>query len=404
MILLVRPIPYSDESLESYLLRLCLDNCYSQFGALVAAIVIAYPKLNNVFEGSLPLDLGSINVCFSNHISDKRYKALIELANLVGMESTLIQDLIVFRSQQELSSKHQAVIRKGVVIPRLFLRKKGIPVCIDCLRSEKYIRQVWHYIPYQVCHIHKKTMIRKCPNCGSAIDFKASFSISICHCGFDLIDDYEPIELNDDSLQISSLVAGDTEKITIFKNKTLSQKFGALLWWYLEKNKSNHIEDVNFDGFVEYFSEWPSSLSVDLALKFDQAGIQTVTSPNNRKFSDVFGQLLISSFRLPSSNFRENFILLEIVNWIHVALTSSNSPLISLLKLNLIEASILLNTTTQQVARLIEFGALKTTVRLKSNQSISVYSPVLRLCDVFEQWVCSFQTEHSNLNQFLSKW
>ena len=129
-----------------------------------------------------------------------------------------------------------------------------------------------------------------------------------------------------------------------------------------------------------------------------------VTDIHERKFSDVYGKLLINSYRLPNSNFDRNFILREVCNWVYVTLKSFNGENFGLLKLNLIEAAILLNTTVREVIRLIEFGALKTISRLKPTENISPYSPILRLQDVFEHWICSFQTEHSHLNHFLSKW
>jgi len=403
MKLLVRPLPYIDESLESYLLRLCQENFYGQLGALLASIVHTYPKLNRIFEGAIPSDLRSINVCFANQSSDRRYRAIIELSNLANVSLSSIQNLIVFRSQQLFSSKHQAVIHQGVLVPRLFIRESNIPVCIDCFRSKKYVRKIWHYLPYDICHIHKKALTYRCPQCGSFLDYRKSFSVSLCECGFDLLESQESKVVSNEFLVMSTMVAGgEGELPTIFRDKTISQRFGALLWWHLEKN-SEDIDNI-FNGFIDYFNDWPLSLTNDLNQRLKYAELCAVTVPEQRKFSDAFGSLLKNSFRLPSSNFDGNFILREVVHWIYVALNSSDKLNISLLKLNLIEASILLNTTTKQVVRLIDFGSLKTIVRLGLGESIPLYSPILRLGDVFEQWVCGFQTEHSNLNQFLSKW
>lgn len=405
MMLLVRPRPFSDESLESYLIRLSLDNCYENLGTLIAAIIVAYPKLNRMFEGALPSNIESINLCFANVSSDKRYRALIELTSLAGTKNNLIQNLMTFRSQQQFSSKYQAVVHQGILIPRVFLRKKEVPVCVDCLRAEQYIRQIWHYAPYKVCHIHKKALLHRCPKCNVFINYKAFFHISKCACEFDLKDSLAFQKLTVNLLQISKLIAGDTKDVVaIFRDKSVSQRFGALLWWYLKNNKSNKREDDYLDGFIEYFSNWPNSLWDELNQKLEKSELLAVTNINNRNFSDVFGKLLIISFRLPSSSFDDNFILCEIVNWIHTTFNTLNNSNLGLLKLNLFEAAVLLNISTQEVVRLIEFGALKTTIRLKPKEEISPYRAILRLQDVFEQWICGFQTEHSHLNQFLSKW
>jgi len=405
MMLLVRPIPFLDESLESYLIRLSIENCYEELGTLIAAIVVAYPELNKVFEGALPSDVESINLCFANTSSDKRYRALIELASLIGVKNNLIQNLTTFRSPQQFSSKYQAVVHQGILIPRLFLRKKEVPVCVDCLQAEQYIRQIWHYAPYQVCHIHKKTLLHKCPKCNVLIDYKAFFHISNCGCGFDLRDNVEPQKLNVNLLKISTLIAGDTKDVPeVFRGKSVSQRFGTLLWWYLKDNNRSKSEDDYLNGFIKYFANWPNSLWDELNQKSEKSEVLAVTDFNNRNFSDVFGKLLINSFRLPSSNFDENFILCEIVSWIHTTFNTFKNNNLGFLKLNLFEAAVLLNISTQEVVRLIEFGALKTTIRLKSKEKISPYSAIFRLQDVFEQWICGFQTEHSHLNQFLSKW
>ena len=405
--LLIRPSPLTDESLESYLLRLCQANCYEHVGVLIAAIVNSFPKLNDTFSGVIPTDLHSINVCHANHTSAKRYRALMELVTLTGNDVALIQDLILFRSPQLFSQKHQAVIRQGKLIPRLFLREQAVPVCPDCLIANSYIRQLWHYKTYHVCHIHKKLLVKTCPECHAIIDYQKAFDIALCKCGCDLREAAALPAGKGCLLSCASLLAGEVANVpAVVRDKSTSQRFGVLLWWWLEKLNSKQVtlDNADLTPFFDYFECWPHSLIDDLDQRLEQAKSLAVVAAKDRKFSTVFGNLLGNAAKLPNQNFAVNFILCEIVGWIAAQLRSSSAATIKLLQVHTVEAAILLSTTTTEIYRLMEEGYLKTHCRLKTGEPIELHNTVFRLGDVFELWVSNFQTEHSNQQHFLSKW
>lgn len=407
MKLLIRPTPFTDESLESYLLRLCQANHYDNLGVLIAAMVNSFPKLNAIFAGSLPTDLHSINVCHANHSSAKRYRALMELAELTGCKGQTIQELILFRSPQQFSAQHQAVIYQGKLIPRLFLREQAVPVCPDCLRDEPYIRQLWHFNTYHVCHIHNKQLVKTCPECNAVVDYRSSFAITSCLCGYDLREYVAPDNEQDYLLGCANLLAGEVTNVpAVLRDKSTSQRFGALLWWWLEKcqNKNNSIDEVNLRSFFEYFDSWPQSIINDLEQRKEAAALVAVVQSKDRKFNKQYGDLLLNAAKLPARNLSANFILREVVNWLSVQQQGEIARRFKLLQINFIEAAILLNTTTTEVYRLMEEGYLKTHCRIKMGEPISFHNTVFRLGDVFDLWISGFQTEHSNIQHFLSKW
>ena len=406
MKLLIRPKPYIDESLESYLLRLCLANYYDSFGILVAAMMNSFPQLQRL-AGSLPTDLNSINVYHANHSSAKRYRALMELVELTGADISKIESLIVFRSSQSFSKQYQAVIYQGKIIPRLFLRENTLPICPNCLEEAPYIRQLWHFKTYHVCHVHKKRLIKKCPECGVNINYRSAFSTTTCSCGFDLRESVASDIEDNDLLNCANLLVGTTITAPkVLKDKTITQSFGCLLWWWLEKceDKSKSIDEVNLTGFYEYLNNWPQSLLSDLTQRAETGNLTAVTDSKNRKFKEQYGQLLLNAARLPERSLSANFILYEIISWFRTQLTSPSAQQFQALQIDFIETAILLNTTTTEVYRLMEEGYLKTHCRTKVGEPISLSNTVFSLGDVFDLWISGFQTEHSNLQHFLSKW
>ena len=74
------------------------------------------------------------------------------------------------------------------------------------------------------------------------------------------------------------------------------------------------------------------------------------------------------------------------------------------LAINSIEAAILLNTTTEQIASLYDQGILQTKHQLKSSQIVAVTAPVFRLSDVLCCWLTSYQSETSNRRYLVSQW
>src|SRR5690606_14705108 len=126
---------------------------------------------------------------------------------------------------------------------------------------------------------------------------------------------------------------------------------------------------------------WPDSLFEKLKSDFTKAIELAVSPANEMTFQDVFGDLLLVSCRLPGASLADNIVLRGIVRFLSDEVID-NGSLLGELAINSIEAAILLNTTSEQIASLYDQGILQTKYQLKSSQIAAVTSPVFRLSDV----------------------
>ena len=93
MRLLIRPEPYPDESLESYLLRLSQENGFERYALLSGAIRDSLLVQDHEASGAFPLELARVNVFHAQRSSGLRVR---EGANKRGNSSRLTQSFHVF--------------------------------------------------------------------------------------------------------------------------------------------------------------------------------------------------------------------------------------------------------------------------------------------------------------------
>ena len=93
MRLLIRPEPYPDESLESYLLRLSQENGFERYALLSGAIRDSLLVQDHEASGAFPLELARVNVFHANRSSGLRVR---EGANKRGNSSRLTQSFHFF--------------------------------------------------------------------------------------------------------------------------------------------------------------------------------------------------------------------------------------------------------------------------------------------------------------------
>jgi hypothetical protein len=395
-LLLIRPTPFSDESLESYIMRLAYSNGYIKASRFWSAIRQTVDK-SNLRHINIPDRLGSVNPYQAKKSSSLRIKALQYLSTLSNQEPLPLLALSIFRNANPYSLNTQSVIQNGKTLPRQFV-KLTPPICPDCLRESNYIRQIWSFWPYENCHKHKKSLISVC-SCDESISVFEDPIIGACqHCGISY-SELKRVESNKHHLIVSAWLANAEN--TCLPKVNQSHKYGLVLWW-LKLNKLN-LSEFNVEDFVLFFSDWPNNFHRYLEQKwthFIEFGTKPVEQAN---FKDMFSDLLLISSKLPSSRFSENIILPEIYEYFNDNVLGNNNEFLSL-KINSIEAAILLNTSTEQIAALVNLGELKSTIRTKSGELLSLNQYAFELGDLFFLWQAGFQTEYSNLSILTSRW
>jgi hypothetical protein len=154
--LLSTPIPHSDESPASILIRAAEGNRYENVHQ-----VVAVTKLN-VNHSNLDL--------LVNYI-DKFLRLIAALClKCIAPEEVLERRGPTMRSLRRFLYHF---------FPVNFFRQDGTAFCPACLHDKPYLRKIWMFRPYANCHIHGLPIQTRCPHC------KAEMKISrgaICLC------------------------------------------------------------------------------------------------------------------------------------------------------------------------------------------------------------------------------
>jgi hypothetical protein len=406
--LLRRPEPFAAESLESYFIRLADNNGYQRFTTMLALSKTALAAENEVLAKQLPNNLSQLNLYHANFASVERYKALLALSRLALKSPQQIVKLALLRGADTYSKGLVAVFRDGITYPRLFLRDEGIPVCPDCLKESPYIRQYWHFHPHLCCHRHGKKLLVLCPECGATINYIKNLSITQCACGFDL-SGYEhcgraPAHL----IMLSSWLVDPNYQLPGLDVDTLTQRWGILLWWWLEnRGQVSGIEEclqMNAGAFISTVGDLLRYFDKRITVELQKADY-SIRRDKLYSFSDMFGDMLFNAVKLPSSQLSSNLVLAALVRSIEQLCHNSDyGNLTNRIRLNAIEAAMFLGTTTEQVAELVDSGYLAMGRNRKLHEGIKLTSPQFALCDVIFLWLSAFQSESSNRNIYLSRW
>ena len=377
-------------------MRLAESNGYLKANRFWSAIRRTVDK-SNLRYINLPDRLGGVNPYQAKKSSSLRIKALQYISTLSNQEPLPLLALSICRNANPYSLNAQSVIQNGKTLPRQFV-KTTPRICPDCLSESIYIRQIWSFWPYEHCHKHKKALINVC-SCGEDISVYEDPIIGSCqHCNISYSELISVGSKKHDLIVSGWLV--DSEH-TCLPKVSQSHKYGLLLWW-LQLHKLD-FSAFNAEEFVLFFSNWPKGFHRYLAKKWEHF-IEFGTKPiEQANFKDVFGNLLLISAKLPSSRFSENIILPEIFSYFNDNVLSNNNDFLSL-KINSIEAAILLNTSTEQIASLVNLGELRSTVRIKSGELLNLNQYAFELGDLFFLWQAGFQTEYSNLSILTSRW
>lgn len=395
----------SDESLESFMIRLCECNGFESFQLLSGAMWEWLIDNDHQAAGALPRKLSKINLYHAKHSSGFRVRSFELLDSLFKGDARPLMQHALLHSAVTFSPNLTSVFRAGIHIPRCFLRQSYTPVCPACLTEAPYIRQYWHLKPYQNCHRHGVAMVFHCPSCNAVLNYQDTEQIETCDCGFDLRDVVTTVA-SSEQIAISQLVVEGEGQNTL----SISHWLGALLWFSRYKQPQlalNTVDEPEFSRAVVFFSRWPNAFVRDLEGVAAQAEMKLVRGFNHTCFSEVFGELLSSSRKLPSSDTQQNFILKAVIDFLEQLVRDNpktKEANIADLKLTVVEAAALLTTSTEQVYRLYEEGYLHSSVRFKLHSKLSPNDAVFFLRHVVELRMAGMASDYSANDVYLPSW
>lgn len=398
---------FSDESLESYLLRVVSENFFDSYQELSLAIREELHELDFEAHGAFPIDLKRLNVYHAKHNSHFRMRALGLLETLLDLPRYKLQKLALLKSDIKFNSS-AALYKNGVDIPQKFIRYHAeaavdsIPVCPQCLAEEAYIKQSWHIKWVDACTKHQCTLAHNCPECCAPINYIENESITHCSCGFELTwASTSPV--NALSIEHLNKLLDKSERNdshSLFNNTTLTERFAALLWY---QGRYSQIDNFCLDDAVDYFSMWPAVFYKELDELSKNAEMKLIDLFNKTEFKFIFGDAILAC---PSTQMQRelHFIYRALLDYL-VTLVEGNpkakKPNTADLLVSVLEAASLLGTSVEQVYRLYQDGILQTASRHKMNQRINPYKGVFFLRHVIE-----YKTSFGNgkARMYLSAW
>lgn len=396
---------YADESLESFLLRCSIYQGYQRYAHFAQDIWQDTLIQHEAMAGAFPFELSRVNVYKAQTSSQMRVRVLLNIERQLKLNDFGIIRLVLAHSKASFSPGHKAVYRSGVDYPHAFLRKYFVPICPKCLEESTYIRQLWHFIPYQVCHKHQCQLVHECPECGRRLDYQQSELLDNCECGFPLVSCSSELG-TDSALLVARWLAGEVqiESGLMSQDLTQSSRFGFLLWYI---NRYGELDDISFDDFVEYCKSWPNKLNTDLDSIVHKADIVRIQPWNKTYFSEVFGDLLKECRNLPSRELSKNPVLVNVVRYFS-SLISKNPRMksgnIGDVLLSPLDASTVLSCSTEEIYRLYQFGELKAQVTPKLHSKIENHHSVFTLRRIIELKLSRMCSECDGLNHYLPEW
>lgn len=410
MQLLVRPTPFADESLESYLLRLSQENGFERFALLSGAIRDSLLQQDHLAAGAFPLELALVNVYHAKLSSSLRVRALRLVEQLTGLSPHCLLKLALMRSTMRMGAGHTCVHRSGIDLPLCFVRDGAIPICPSCLSEAPYLRQHWHYLPYVACYHHGCELLHACPACGETLDYQRSESFTHCRCGFDLRYATTP-PASDAALQLSALVCGEQWESTnpLLLCKHPSQFFGAIYWYWRRYHggAAGQCASQTLANAIDYFAAWPALFYGELQQLAERGVLCQIRLLNKTPFDEVFGAVLNNARQLPFREPAANFILQGLSDYL-TALVVDNPktrrPNLGDLLLSASDAAALLSTTREQIFRLQQEGYLTLAHRLTRHARLSPYEAIFFLREVVELRLAHGMGYQPAPNRYLPAW
>ncbi|MHA2940400.1 TniQ family protein [Vibrio sp. RC27] len=392
---LQRPKPFPDESLESYFIRVANKNGYQDVHRFLYALKNYLLDIDSDKYDTFPTDIKLINPCHSKNHSTSRTHALQAISQLTFNVPGDVLSLAINRSSKRYSPGTKALIRGAEIIPRSLIRNGNIPVCPLCLRESGYASYLWHFEGYDVCHKHGCALTASCA-CGEPYDYQNNgLSGECCSCGNSL-----PINTADSLKQqstISNWLSGADE--LPLPDIPVSFRWGLLHWWK-KASKSEYFDAMNF---YQLWEDWPESIGKKIQDTVEYNLEYRTVSENELTLRDVLGSLLFTCILLPDRNLKYNLILRELFHYLEQRIWEDNGQFANL-RMNAIDAAILLNSDLEQIASLVDQRILVPSRNIKNNEPLNKTANIFYLGDVYCLWLAEFQTDEFNRSFYVSRW
>ena len=394
------------------MLRLSEENFFAYYQQFSRAIKDWLQLHDHEAAGAFPVELSRLNVYHAAQSSSRRIRALRLIESLTDNEQLPLLHLAVMHSNQSFCSRYQGVFYDGVHIPRALVRQHTVPVCPDCLNEAGYIRQEWHWIPYQACLDHGVRLVHECPKCGDPLSYIVNESLYSCTCGMD-IRHSATSRAEGWQIEASRLVMGvlDEASYPLLGLHSISMRFTCLLWFQLYShqglNESGQVDTNTLKDAMEYFSHWPEIFNRELEARAANAENFLLQDFNRTRLQHVFGDIIRMSHLLVKDHTERDFILIHLEDFL-VKLVNRHPknrvPNLADLLLSVPEASVLLGTSHEQVYRLYQEGYLKLAFRLKGHEKLTGGVGAFHLREVIELRQSRVPMEGSVYNNYLSAW
>lgn len=375
---------YSDESLESCLLRLSQHQGFERFAHFAEEMLYCFLDEHEAVSGALPFELKRINIYHAQVSRQLRVRAIRQLEADLELPKFQLLRLSLTRSNRIFSPDLKAVHRIGVDYPQAMLRPKHTPVCSHCLSEAPYIRQLWQLIPIEVCPQHECQLIHKCPQCSRSIDYQHSESIELCECGYRFADS-STIKAKTNELKLAKWLTNHASRIpNLPALMSISERHGFLLWYV---NRYGDLAEIDVNSFVEYCEKWPEVLIDEVALLAKDGEIKLVKPWSKTFFTEVFAGLLKECRTLPHRSSQSNQVLQTVVtalfNVVEAIPTKKTGDVGDIL-LNILDASTILSCTTDEVYQLYELGEIKAVTRLPLHTKLPTHQSAFTLRSIIE--------------------
>ncbi|SEF41336.1 TniQ family protein [Vibrio hangzhouensis] len=392
---LQRPKPHTNESLESFFIRVANSNGYEDVHRFLEATKRYLQDIDHNGYKSFPTDITRINPYSAKNSSSARTASFLKLAQLTFNEPTELLGLTINRTNLKYSPSTSAVIRGSEVFPRSLLRTNSIPCCPLCLQKDGYASYLWHLEGYDHCHIHDVLLVSTC-DCGAEYDYRTSGVNGICGNCKEPIAKQSRGSSSDAISAVANWLAGNEYKD--LPDVPQSYRWGLVHWWM-------HLNDNKFDhhSFSHFFANWPRAFHsmIDDEIEFNLE--HAVVSTSELRLKDLLGRLFFCSIRLPERNLQHNIILSELLSHLEKRLWQDKG-LIANLRMNALEATVLLNCSLDQIASMVEQRILKPNRRTKPNSPIETTDYLFHFGDIFCLWLAEFQTDEFNRSFYVSRW
>ncbi len=411
MQLLVRPKPFLDESLESYLLRLTEANFIESYRLMSGAIKEWLLEKDHEAGGAFPLDLATANIWHARQSSSFRIRAFLLLEKLTDNEELPLLALSMRHSAADFCGGYRALARGGVHTPRCFIRKSTIPVCPLCLSENTYIPQAWHYQSYTACVRHGVKLIDKCPSCGESLSYLESEIIGNCCCGYELRL-AKTIQANEKNILLGRLITCEEIEFPgpLGHMSSISIRNAALLYYCTISSVNMEDElEVNKSLLLamDFYANWPFRFRETLSENFNKVNERLIRPYNKTPISFAIGSCLSSAIMIKGMREEENFILCELFGCLKSIV--GNNPRSRVgnrgdMLLTIVDAAVLLRTTHEQIYLLLGSGYLKAAGRIKIYQKVSPHEPIFYLRQVIELAESRMPSDFGVVATYLPHW